>query len=315
MTTLCSTTTGSRERRGQRDSLARAVSLLAILCLAAVGPRAGAGEEFVPEDIRPFANARVTQSSGLGPLDTHLVPVDRITRAGDAARTGPNRTLEGRSRSLTWNHPRGVDADEVFLHLREQLPDDAWFQCDGRGCGASTYWAHDVYGIANLYGRDSSQHYVAVPRSTTEGPAVVMLYVSERGTREVFAHIREILLTGGGAGQSPGSALAAGLRETGVARLPEAPFDSDGGLGPEAERILAAMEQALAALPTNEEVWIVVHMAGDAQTMIEASSIRARRLRDALQAPDLRLRAFGIGPLAPSVLGEAKVRVEMVRAR
>jgi hypothetical protein len=208
-----------------------------------------------------------------------------------------------------------VDAGEVFRHLRGQLPDDAWFQCAGRGCGASTYWAHDVFGIADLYGRDSSQHYVAVPRNTEEGPAVVMLYVSERGTREVFAHIREILLVGGEAGQSRGTALSAGLQAVGVARLPKHPFDADGELAPDSGPTLKAMEQALAALPANEEVWIVVHMAGDPQTMIEASTARARRLRDALEAPDIRLRAFGAGPLAPSILEDADVRVEMVRAR
>jgi hypothetical protein len=248
-------------------------------------------------------------------VETHRVPVDRITRSGDAARSGPNRTVEGRSRGLTWGHRRGVAAGEVFRHLRGQLPEEAWFECEGRGCGASTYWAHDVFGIADLYGRDSSQHYVAVPRNTSEGPAVVMLYVSERGTREVFAHLREILLVGDGAGQGPGAALGTGLRTIGVARLPEHPFDPEGGLAPDTERTLEAIEQALASLPANEEVWVVVHMAGDPADMVEASAARARRLRDALQAPDIRLRAFGAGPLAPSILGDADVRVELVRAR
>lgn len=315
MTTVSGTTNSSPNRWVRRDFAARLGSFFAILSLAVSSPTAAARAESGPEGIRPYADARVAQSSAPGPVETHRVPVDRIAHAGDATRSGPNRTVEGRSRSLTWAHPRGVDAGAVFRHLRGQLPEEAWFQCEGRGCGASTYWAHDVFGIADLYGRDANQHYVAVPRSTSEGPAVVMLYVSERGTREVFAHIREILLADGGAGQRPGSALATGLRELGVARLPVHPFDPEGGLAPDAGSTLESIEQALAVLPANDEVWIVVHMAGPPGDMIEASSVRARRLRDALDVPDLRLRAFGVGPLAPSVLGDAQLRVELVRAR
>lgn len=313
MKALCNTITGSRGERTQGNPWAGVLLALLFLVWATPIPAATASRAPGPDGIQPYANARVTERSGAGSVDTHLVPVDRITRPGDAARPGPNRSVEGSRRSVTWSHPRGVSAEDVFRHLREQLPENAWFECDGRGCGASTYWAHDVFGIADLYGRDATQHYVAVPRNTAEGPALVMLYVSERGTREVFAHLREILLAD--AGQGAASALATGLREIGVARLPEHPFDSEGGLAAEAGPILDAMEQALAALPANEEVWVVVHMAGDPGDMIEASVVRARRLRDALEAPDVRLRAFGVGPLAPSVLGDAELRVELVRAR
>lgn len=315
MTKLCSMTTVFPGSRVQRNLPGRAGCVLATLCLALFLPAADAREQSGPEGIRPFENARVVESSGAGPVERHLVPVDRITRSGDAARSGPNRSIEGSRRGITWSHPRGVDAEDVFGHLRQQLPEEAWFQCDGRGCGASTYWAHDVFDIANLYGRDSSQHYVAVPRSTSEGPAVVMLYVSERGTGEVFAHVREILLADGANGQGRDSALSIGLRDIGVARLPEHPFGPDGDIASDAGPSLEAIERALAALPANDEVWIVVHMAGDPQSAVEASTDRARRLRDALEAPDVRLQAFGAGPLVPSVLGDAELRVELVRVR
>jgi hypothetical protein len=141
-----------------------------------------------------------------------------------------------------------------------------------------------------------------------------MLYVSQRGTREVFAHVEEILLEISAADASLAQTLVDALRGPGVARLPTHPFAADGSLASDAEPLLAAVTQALAELPVDSTVWVVVHMQGPIETGLDASLRRAERLRDQLaDAPDMPiLRAFGVGALAPLVLGEAALRVELV---
>jgi hypothetical protein len=265
-----------------------------------------------PEGIEPFPDAFLVEQAPLGPPAEQRVPVDRLARGDDLVRPDAVRRVQGRARSWTWGHGRGVTAESVYEHLRAQLPGASWFECDGRDCGASTYFANRILGVADLYGRDGRQHYVAVPRGTPDGPGVVMLYVSERGTREVFAHIEEIVFAAGRAERGrPGARLGESLRASGVARLPGDPL-ADAAARDAALDVAAT---ALDALPPGSEVWIVVHRAGPVDAALAESDADAARLVDDLRArrPDYVVEGRGVGSLVPTVLGGAERVVELVR--
>ncbi|HSG87865.1 MAG TPA: DUF4892 domain-containing protein [Pseudomonadales bacterium] len=305
-------------------------ALLVLLGGLALAASAGAATEDVagakdPQGIDRHTGAWIAFASPLGAIANHQVPVDRLARIEDFARGDVMRDVRGRSRSVTYAHPRGVSARAVYAHLRASLPEDVWFECAGRDCGESTYFAHDVFDVADLYGRNAQQFYVAVPRTTSEGRQILMLYVSERGTREVFAHVEEILLAEGveapGPARGPSavaSMLQASLTRSGVARVPGDPFAADGSIAAASGPLLDGIAEALRGQPPGRRLWLVVHMAakpGAMKAAVDASLTRAETLRARLleRVPNATLSAFGAGGLAPAVLGDAPLRVEIVR--
>ena len=144
----------------------------------------------------PFTGAEVAYQQSLGEVRQHEIPVARARRSGGFVQPREVETVRGQRRSLTWSHPRGVSPDEVYAHLRAQLPDATWYECESRACGPSSFWAHSQFEVADLHGRDGSQFYVAVPETGADGSRVNMLYVVQRGTREVLAHWEVILIEG-----------------------------------------------------------------------------------------------------------------------
>jgi hypothetical protein len=296
-----------------RPDALRLLCLLATLGLAPAVPAA-----LAPSGIELDPRATVVEHSEEDLARLHDVPVGRLARAEDVTQGRSTRTVRGTLEGWTWAYPRGVDPADVFARLRRQLPDEAWFECQGMDCGISAIWAHDVFAVADLYGRDRRQQYAAVPRATSGGPTVVLLYVSERGTREVFAHLEEIRLAtdaepGGDADLE--TALRRALEATGVARLPRLPLEPDGDPAGAAGPILEALALAVAALPPARELWIVVHgRAAEPADSLEVTRRQAEGIVEALGArlPERRLRPVGVGMAVPAVLEDAERVVEIV---
>lgn len=167
--------------------VAASAALLALLAL---------GTAVQASDPSPFTGAEVVYQQSLGALRQHEIPVARARRSGGFLQPREVEIVKGQRRSLTWNHPRGVTPDEVYAHLRAQMPETAWYECESRACGPSSFWAHRQFEIADLYGRDGDQFYAAVPETDSNGSRVNMLYVIQRGTREVLAHWEVILVEG-----------------------------------------------------------------------------------------------------------------------
>jgi hypothetical protein len=190
-------------------------------------------------------------------------------------------TVIGPWQGTRWAFPRGTDPRRAFEDLRAQLPGTARFICAGRDCGSSALYAHEVFGVADLYGRDGEQHYALFEASD----GMRALYVSQRGTREVFAQLIEV--QGEGPTLPTAAAARKALRETGRLRLqaPEAALKS----------WFSAPEQAwLAALSGR---WLLlVHQqpidVGRAEAQA-ASQALAATLAQSLGAAEVR--ALGLG--------------------
>lgn len=266
--------------------------------------------------IEPFTGAEVAYSTTGREVRHYSVPVDRISRVDGFMQPRTTREVSGRLSSVTWRHPRGVTSEAVFAHLRAQLRGEPWYECQSRDCGPSTYWAHRQFEIAALYGGDATQFYVAVPRATAAGPVLTMLYVVQRGTREVLAHVVEVLLEQTDAAASAPDGLAQTLAAAGVVRLPMV-FTAEGEADGDIEPLLEELGRAGASLPASSELWLVVHLRdrgrGSEATLAESRD-RATRLAARLAAvlPERTVAGYGVGALIPGVLGDEDAVVQIV---
>ncbi len=266
--------------------------------------------------IEPFTGAEVAFESAIERSRIHAIPVDRFARVDGFMQPRMTREVEGRKSSITWRHPRGVTSEAVYRHLRAQLPEDAWYERRSRDCGASTHWAHRQFEVSALHGADDSQFYVAVPRATPEGPVLTMLYVVQRGTREVMAHFVDILLDPSELAQTDPDALASALLDTGVARLP-IEFDASDEPDGEFDRLLEALAEASARLPDDAELWFVVHLRDGglgSDATLDVSERRAAQLAERLQErlPERTVSGHGVGALIPGVLRDEGALVQLV---
>lgn len=170
----------------------------------------------------PSLRAEVIEVQEQGGARTWRLPQARVTQEETLLDGEAALTVTGPWQGMRWAFPRGTDPRRAFEDLRAQLPGTARFICAGRDCGSSALYAHEVFSVADLYGRDGEQHYGLFEASD----GMWALYVSQRGTREVFAQLIEVPREGP---TLPTAAAARrALRETGRLRLqaPEAALRS-----------------------------------------------------------------------------------------
>lgn len=239
----------------------------------------GAGQAALAPDSALRAELIAVQERGSA--QAWRLPQARVTQEEALLDGQAALTVTGPWQGMRWAFPRGTEPGRAFEDLRAQLPGTARFICAGRDCGSSALYAHEVFGVADLYGRDGEQHYALFEASD----GVRALYVSQRGTREVFAQLIEVQ----GAGPALPTAAAArkALAETGRLRLQA----SEGTL----RSWFTAPEQTwLATLPGR---WLLlVHLQRGDEGRADAlatSQALATTLAESLGAAEVR--ALGLG--------------------
>lgn len=102
--------------------------------------------------------------------------------------------LAGARTSITYRINPGYGADEVMQFFEHQFPYRGAdrYSCRGLDCGPSTLWANDVFGIATLYGSETSQAYLATSVPLAGVPSRVAVYVVERANHQLFAQLEVI---------------------------------------------------------------------------------------------------------------------------
>jgi hypothetical protein len=282
----------------------------AALLLAASTLAAGATPD-LPGSRDPFGVDRVPRSWVVEyrrddehrPRDLVLGKVDSIRRD---LRIEDQLTLAASLESVTYQMPDGTPVDAVLDHYLRELGSDVLYQCAGRACGRSNDWANQVFGQAVLYGPDRNQRYVA---REWQG-RLVSLYVIERGSQRVYAHLRFIEPAGELAIQ-PNALLARRLRERGWAAVEAVLPDADGGFSEADGAVLGSLVGELADF-AGQELYLVCHLYGD--DSVEALLAASRRCAETgiglivagtdaggeIEAPSLV--PFGAGPLLPRVV-------------
>jgi hypothetical protein len=201
----------------------------------------------------------------------------------------------------------------VFDFYVEQLQrlGQVLFQCGGRECGSSNYWANGVFERRILYGPEQFQHYIV---GLVEGHYLA-IYVAQRATGQVYVHIDAIKDELSNTSQpltldAYGFLLA--LRSTTGSRLDLVPSESVKIM------VVNALKSDLTL-----NLYIVGHDAlRSGETVAQAiqrSEANAKDFQLTLLRAGIepsRVQVFGVGPLAPAVDGSvAAGRLMLVRAR
>lgn len=256
----------------------------------------------------------------------YRLPLGRMQRVDGQVAPSRSQRMTGDLRRITYEIPEGFTAENAFEHFSEQLLDSdqaALYECEGRGCGSSNYWANDVFDNRVLYGPVEGQFYMAAAYHSTDSGRPVRgyaaLYTITRGNRRVYAHL-DFLEVSENAVDSlmvTPDAIRLQLEQSQAAIIPRLSFNrddalvEDGGIG----LIVDVLQR-----DTLLEVYVVSHLwesAGGTTELMERSTARAdtivQRLIEAGISED-RVSAHGAGPLAPWCRMEiCNERIELVR--
>jgi hypothetical protein len=128
-----------------------------------------------------------------------LDPISRTIILGSLKKINnllePERAVvvSGAKESRTLFIPNEKRSDMVRAHYEKQLlrQGEMLFECIGRRCGSSNYWANTVFSAPILYGPEQYQHYLV---TRLENGNYLAVYVAMRGTRKVYVHIETTTL-------------------------------------------------------------------------------------------------------------------------
>lgn len=249
-------------------------------------------------DPREFPWLERFPNSDLEQADQKQVPEYRLLLGqlriiGNQIRSEEQR-LTGQLTRLTYRIPSGYSSRDAYQHFQAQLKSrgaEILFSCSSRDCGRSSEWATDVFGIANLYGVEREQNYLAARLSVDARQYYIALYTIMRGNQRVYAHL-DVVATDSAETTEVRGRMSQGVMLTirgqdFVESLPEALKDF-------VEKARQASEQ---------EVWIVVHTAGNSfSEATQRGEPFANRLKLWLVSRGIveqRIRILAVGPLAP----------------
>jgi hypothetical protein len=258
----------------------------------------------------------------------YSLALGRMQRAAGRVAPSQYERFQGYLRRITYEIPDGFTAQETFNHFRNQLlgPNQReLFNCQGRDCGSSNFWANDLFGNRILFGPENGQFYMA---STYQGElqqdavnGYAALYVVTRANRRLYAHIDFLELPASVAAEQRAAqiinpqALSARLQQDGMAVVPGLVFNEEDELvNSEGLVLLEAVLTADSLL----NVYIVGHLQAEASldVQVQRSRTRAELVRDRLIAAGIatdRILAQGVGPLAPFCRpGPCSQRIEVL---
>jgi hypothetical protein len=174
---------------------------LAFVLLISVALVAESDSASVAEPIGLFPSSELveqetTESTG------HLVVLGALKKVNHELRPKKSILVPGRKDASTWYLPEARSTKQVADHIKSELLESAnlLFECRGRSCGSSSYWANKYFERAILYGPEQYQYYLIAQRSVPqhslsqqkeEGDYIV-IYIGERATRKIYVHIEYI---------------------------------------------------------------------------------------------------------------------------
>ena len=294
--------------------------------------------------VMPFPESEITDYAQFEEAN-HLFALGSLQRSRGEVTPEDSVRLRGLVTQIVYSIPEGYEGAEVSEYFRKQFElqgAETLFQCSGRGCGSSNYWANDVFKRRVLYGPERNQYYLAVrAEAGLEDAPYIAVYVITRANRQLKVYVE--LVEPEQAGELPIEArlsaelLARLLDETGRVALPgiasgnaeDASLDSGIGgqsgatdQGQSADFAAVHLEPVLELLTAQPalRLYVVAHSGAQSDSLAEqlaASETRARALVEALVeegVDEARLIPAGIGPLAPSCgVAVCPERFELVR--
>ena len=146
-----------------------------------------------------YADSRLDDYPGLELVDkvigkadgTHKIILGSLKKINNVLEPENSEYIFGTKSSETYFVPGERDVDQVKDFYRSQLLSrgEILFECSGRNCGPSNYWANTIFAKPILYGPEQFQRYVLARLKNDE---YISVYVAMRGTRKLYFHIEVI---------------------------------------------------------------------------------------------------------------------------
>ncbi len=252
----------------------------------------------------------------------HRVILGRLKKIDGSLQPERQARLRGDLSVVTYQVPEDYALSTVLEHWQDQVlgnERDLLFQCQGRECGSSNFWANRVFGNPVLYGPDGEQHYEVTREVREARHHFYTLYLVRRGNKRIYVRIEEFRVPASAAQQvSPDPrAMMSLLRRERRLVLRDVHFAEGNEVPAISDEALARLAQALDTQPVLP-IAIVAHAYSQpsANANLAMSRTRAQRFLDRLRplvAAPGRLSAHGVGSLAPGGQGrEPRDRIELV---
>ena len=139
----------------------------------------------------PFPGAELVSKS-IEPVKSHMLVLGALEKVDQELRPENFKILAAKKSSYTYYLPDARQTTEVLEYYFDQFQSDGSleFECKGRECGSSSYWANKIFKSAMLYGPEQFQNY-AVFRTSA---GWWTLYVSQRATRKIYVRLDHYFL-------------------------------------------------------------------------------------------------------------------------
>ena len=251
----------------------------------------------LPDWFEPYPLAMLENETQRSVPDYQL-PLSQITRIQGLLRTQNEMRLSGELIRRTWQLSGGNTPAQGFEHVRDQLlraGASILYECNSRQCGASNLWANQVFGYANLLGVDSTQYYLAAEIATGH----MAVYSVRRGNGRVYLHVDYIHSEEKAARSETDTRWQEHLRDQGYVTLPDWQMSRD-------DRVLELLE-LLIDRPTWQLRLVLHQRVASGDTGLTESNAEAQQLEALLLDAGVdqsRVSVYGVGSLAPSVLGD-----------
>ena len=244
-------------------------------------------------------------------FDESLKSVDRewvlstIKKINGRWRASKSRWLTGPMRRQTFEIER-ASVDELVAKIQDFANDQGWrveFECHSFSCGRSYAWATEILDNKLLHGADKHQHYWV----WRDGERWLSVYLVERANKKLY--LQFMVMTPDSAKQE---ALIEQWNAQGYALIHSSndllkqSFSQDQLLRLAAEWAVQQNIKAVAVVGHAQE-------AGQSMKALEAKALSlaestAQSLKEL--APELTIKVYGLGPLAPR--HKLSSRVEIV---
>ena len=260
--------------------------------------------------IDSYPGSKLIGSTGSDDVVIHRLITGEVKRSNGQVTPESSDFVRGVRSTQTYEVPEVGRKGVTGKFFKEQIQSlgQLLFECVGRDCGSSNYWANVVFDQALLYGPTEDQHYLLGKLSGDRGDYVIV-YLAQRATGKRYIHIETISDV---AGESLlDSRLVASALRLQHRFVIESELD---------ENILIAVKDAL-----NEGTWPSLALVAHDQLLptetLEAAQARtqeraraAKSKLEAIGADTKNLVAIGAGPISPIDRSNIK-RLELILLR
>ena len=271
-------------------------------------------------ELAPYPGVEVVESSAEMQVISRRIILGSLKKINNVLEPELVEFALGTRHGTTYFFPHERRVEEVAAFFRDQMSQSTsiLFECKGRDCGSSNYWANDIFRNRILYGPERNQYYIAMTAETgAESKSHVALYIITRGNRRLYAYL-EIVDVGEPLELpvvSDPSAILDSFRQDQTLVLTSVSFANDELLVGQSDLTLAVQ---LLQMAPELSVYVVAHLREEVPlaTLLQRSLARAESVVERLIQLGIRvdrLNPQGLGPLVPQCVQDSCAdRIELV---